>query len=63
MFKRFLIQKTKANLIFLPTEVYTYKALAEGYITSDQFMSLAGFLTKKAEGILCPHCNLNPPQV
>lgn len=49
VFKRFLIQKMKANLC-VPTEAYTYKELAEGHITSDQFMSVADFSAKMLRG-------------
>lgn len=45
VFKRFLIQKTKADL-FLPMETYSYKELADSHIASDQFMSVADFSTK-----------------
>lgn len=52
------MQKTKAYLIFLPTEVYTYKAFAESHVTSDQLMSVAGYSTKNAERILYLYHNL-----
>lgn len=43
------MQKTKANLL-LPTETGIYKEIAEGHITSDQFMPVADFLTKMLRG-------------
>lgn len=52
------MQKTKGYLIFLPAEVYTYKAFAEGRVTSNQFMSVARSSTKNAERILYLYCNL-----